>query len=255
MRSSRYWTRGWKLQELIAPWKVEFYDSSWNLIGTKEKMGVLLEDITGIGHHCLSNRIDLIYFSIACKMSWAAARETTRIEDIAYCLLGLFNINMSLLYGGGQRAFRRLQEEIIKESDDQTIFYMAALLEGWGCCYYHSNYGLGVGILAEHPRVFIDSGHFVPYLQTSGPYNITDRGFLITLPVIHLTSAMAIALLNCCYGPRDLSQGPRASCDAANTHWRRQRSLRKRWHGGLTHGLRRRGTDYRTRGDSSDTPS
>ncbi|KAK0722644.1 hypothetical protein B0T26DRAFT_628827, partial [Lasiosphaeria miniovina] len=55
-------------------------------------------------------------------MSWASRRQTTRPEDIAYCLMGIFNVNMSMLYGeGGTKAFIRLQEGILRESDDQTI--------------------------------------------------------------------------------------------------------------------------------------
>jgi hypothetical protein len=63
--------------------------------------------------------------SIAQKMSWAARRQTRREEDIAYCLMGLFSVNMPLLYGEGSRAFMRLQDEIMKISDDQTIFAWA----------------------------------------------------------------------------------------------------------------------------------
>jgi len=59
---------------------------------------------------------------VAKKMSWAAKRETTRIEDMAYCLLGIFDINMPMLYGEGKKAFRRLQDEIIKQSSDLSIF-------------------------------------------------------------------------------------------------------------------------------------
>jgi len=60
--------------------------------------------------------------SIAQKMSWAAKRQTTRVEDIAYCLLGIFGVTMPLLYGEGSRAFLRLQEELINRFNDQTIF-------------------------------------------------------------------------------------------------------------------------------------
>ena len=61
------------------------------------------------------------YPSIATKMSWASKRKTTRVEDMAYCLLGIFNINMPLLYGEGDKAFIRFQSEIIKHSDDESI--------------------------------------------------------------------------------------------------------------------------------------
>jgi hypothetical protein len=60
-------------------------------------------------------------------MSWAARRQTTRLEDEAYCLLGIFDVHIPLLYGEGARAFRRLQEEIIKVSDDQSILAFTKL--------------------------------------------------------------------------------------------------------------------------------
>lgn len=64
----------------------------------------------------------IVKISIAEKMSWAAQRTTTRIEDLAYCLLGLFDLNIPVLYGEGHRAFQRLQQEIVRASNDQSIF-------------------------------------------------------------------------------------------------------------------------------------
>jgi hypothetical protein len=55
-------------------------------------------------------------------MSWASKRETTRVEDTAYCLMGLFGVNMLPLYGEGRKAFMRLQLEILRMSDDESIF-------------------------------------------------------------------------------------------------------------------------------------
>ncbi|KAH8163127.1 hypothetical protein CIB48_g5096, partial [Xylaria polymorpha] len=60
--------------------------------------------------------------SVASRLQWASERQTTRAEDIAYCLLGIFDVNMPLLYGEGQRAFVRLQEVILKSTSDQSIF-------------------------------------------------------------------------------------------------------------------------------------
>lgn len=60
--------------------------------------------------------------TVARRMSWASGRETTRIEDQAYCLMGIFGVNMPLLYGEGGAAFLRLQQEIIKSSSDHSIF-------------------------------------------------------------------------------------------------------------------------------------
>ena len=112
---SRWFTRGWTLQELIAPSIVVFYSSDWKEIGTNSSLQDVIEAVTGIHVSAfLGDHDDLRNFSIAQRMSWAANRETTRTEDLAYCLLGLFDISMPMLYGEGEGAFIRLQEEIIK---------------------------------------------------------------------------------------------------------------------------------------------
>ncbi|KAK4196344.1 heterokaryon incompatibility protein-domain-containing protein [Triangularia verruculosa] len=108
-------------KQLIAPRELVFYTNSWTRAGTKEDWARLIEDQTGVPNLVLRTG-DLRGRSIAERMSWAAKRQTTRIEDAAYCLLGLFDINMPMLYGEGERAFIRLQQEIIKGSDDLSIF-------------------------------------------------------------------------------------------------------------------------------------
>ncbi|KAM7210038.1 beta transducin [Rhypophila decipiens] len=118
---SRWFTRGWTLQELIAPSWVFFFDRDWDFIGDKSDFCDDIGTITEFPRpeDNLSKILDSC--SVAQKLSWASRRETTRIEDTAYCLLGLSGDNMPLLYGEGLRAFVRLQEEIIKISDDQSI--------------------------------------------------------------------------------------------------------------------------------------
>jgi hypothetical protein len=117
---SSWFTRGWTLQELLAPHELHFYDSGWSPIASKYEMSSELGGITGIPMLALHNfRHD--DFCIAEKMTWAARRQTTREEDSAYCLLGLFNVNMPLLYGEGSKAFLRLQEEIMKVNTDLSI--------------------------------------------------------------------------------------------------------------------------------------
>jgi hypothetical protein len=118
---SRWFTRGWTLQELLAPSIVEFYDKNWFNYGTRSSLEDVIERRTGIKNSILKGA-DLSTCSIAERMTWAAERRTTRIEDEAYCLIGIFEVNMPLLYGEGPRAFIRLQEEILKRSEDQTIF-------------------------------------------------------------------------------------------------------------------------------------
>jgi hypothetical protein len=121
LSGSRWFTRGWTLQELIAPRRILFFTSQWELIGTKESLCGKISNITGIDVMTLRATTTLSSASVACKMSWAANRQTTRIEDVAYCLMGLFDVNMPLLYGEGKKAFIRLQEEIIRENDDHSI--------------------------------------------------------------------------------------------------------------------------------------
>jgi len=121
---AKWFTRGWTLQELIAPSVVEFYSKDWTEIGTKLSLAEIISSITGIPPTALQDD-DVSRFNFAEKMSWASRRSTTREEDKAYCLMGLFNINMPLLYGEGSRAFIRLQEEILKKSEDYTMFAWA----------------------------------------------------------------------------------------------------------------------------------
>ena len=121
-RRSRWFTRGWTLQELIAPIYVRFVCKEWTFIGSKHTMADLVSEITGIGYNALLHVEPLRDFSVAQRLSWSAKRETTRVEDRAYSLLGIFYINMPTLYGEGQRAFRRLQEEILRRIPDQTLF-------------------------------------------------------------------------------------------------------------------------------------
>lgn len=108
-------------------------------------------------------------------MSWAAGRHTTRPEDIAYCLLGIFDVNMPLLYGEGKvKAFSRLQEEIMKTSTDQSIL-------AWTPS--NSNESDRFGVLAESPIVFSGSANLVPFRRQDEPYSMTNKGLRMQLPV------------------------------------------------------------------------
>lgn len=118
---SRWFTRGWTLQELIAPPNVEFYDCHWNMIGSKEGLKELIYTITDINPDVLATG-DVGAVPVGQRMSWASKRQTTRREDRAYCLLGIFGVAMSLQYGEGDKAFLRLQSKILKTTDDSSIF-------------------------------------------------------------------------------------------------------------------------------------
>jgi hypothetical protein len=115
-RHSKWWSRGWTLQELLAPKFVEFYARDWTEIGTKSSMQEIVQQVARIGN------INATGQCVAEKMSWASHRETTRIEDEAYCLMGIFGINMPLLYGEGEKALFRLQSEIWAQTGDESIF-------------------------------------------------------------------------------------------------------------------------------------
>ena len=92
------------------------------MIGTKASLASLLEEITGIDADVLTFRRSVADVSVARRMWWASTRKTTRIEDEAYSLMGIFGVNIPIMYGEGRRAFTRLQEEIMKQSPDHTIF-------------------------------------------------------------------------------------------------------------------------------------
>jgi hypothetical protein len=120
---SQWFERCWTLQELIAPLRVEFYARNWAFLGTKFEKHKEIVNITSINKKVLLHTGRMDSFSTAEKMSWAAHREATREEDEAYSLLGLFDVNMPLLYGEGPRkAFVRLQEAVYKNTADQSIF-------------------------------------------------------------------------------------------------------------------------------------
>ncbi|EIW53611.1 uncharacterized protein TRAVEDRAFT_133239, partial [Trametes versicolor FP-101664 SS1] len=119
---SRWHKRGWTLQELIAPERVVFLSVSWSYLGTRMGLASTLAQITGIDFDILTGRATMHSASVARRMAWAAKRETTRVEDRAYCLMGIFNIHMSPIYGEGLNAFLRLQEAIIRTIPDQSVF-------------------------------------------------------------------------------------------------------------------------------------
>lgn len=163
----RWITRGWTLQELLAPAKVEFYDAVWKLRGSKHEFVFPLSKATRIAHGALMDRSSVRSHSIATRMSWAAHRRTTRIEDMAYSLLGIFDVNMPLIYGEGHKAFRRLQEEIIKHSHDLTIL-------AWDPPQHELQKILGV--FATSPLAFAKSSMILPFSREFVSFSISNIG-------------------------------------------------------------------------------
>ncbi|KAK3639108.1 hypothetical protein LTR56_012657 [Elasticomyces elasticus] len=148
---SRWYARGWTLQELLAPSKVHFYNRKTHLLGTKWTLAALIAYATGIHIAVIAGLEGVFDASIAQRMSWASARQNTRPEDVAYSLLGIFDVNMPLLYGEGDKAFMRLQEAIIRQSDDQSIL-------AWGL---HQDQKYLSSVLAQAPSAFRGCGDIV----------------------------------------------------------------------------------------------
>ncbi|KAE8423525.1 ankyrin repeat-containing domain protein [Aspergillus pseudocaelatus] len=152
-KESRWFTRGWTLQELIAPTKLIFLDEN-----------------------------------VAQRMSWAAERVTTRVEDRAYSLLGIFGVNIPLIYGERETAFIRLQEEIMRISDDHSLF----------ACRSRDNRG---GLLATSPAAFIGSHNIVrfnPFDPFNTPFAATSTGIDLRIRFMGIgPRGLGLAILHC----------------------------------------------------------
>ena len=182
---SEWFERGWTLQELIAPSDVVFLDGNWTQIGTKATMHQGISKVTGIPPAVLITG-DLSHASAAQKMSWAAKRKTSVTEDRAYCLMGLFGVHMPMIYGEGERAFIRLQEEILKTADDLSLFaWRASDLKG--TC----------GLLASDPSAFEDSETFTRSDPLSvSAIAINNKGINLNVPVVTIKGRGLLALIH-----------------------------------------------------------
>lgn len=184
LEQCEWFRRGWTLQELLAPSRVIFFTADWRVIGHKfflagsqvcgchangrdfshfasigAHIAPELAAATGVPQEFLTTK-PYYHASIALRMSWASNRRCTRPEDRAYSLLGMFDVNMPLLYGEGYKSFERLQDEIMRKSDDTSIF-----------CHD------GFGILANGPPNFSGSrGVTVGQMLSPEPHSVTNRG-------------------------------------------------------------------------------
>ncbi len=173
LSKSSWFTRGWTLQELLAPREVTFLDARWSAFGTKWELTPYLSRITGIRERYVNGTAPASSASVAMRMSWISRRSTTKKEDMAYCLLGIFDVNMPLLYGEGAKSFMRLQLEILRKSSDESIFAWRDDLPG-------------SGLLATTPKAFSDSGDIVQVEVNRYdrlPYCMTNQGLELRLPV------------------------------------------------------------------------
>jgi hypothetical protein len=187
---SKWFKRGWTLQELIAPQDLTFYDCSWLKLGEKKDHADLISQHCGIDKEILRGTAPVDSASIAQRMQWASSRQTSRVEDIAYCLMGIFDINMPLLYGEGRKAFTRLQEEIIKRSTDQSIFTWIDPTASRTTLR---------GLFARSPSEF-QNGLAIQHVPdvVVQPFAMTNRGLHITLPLQALEDRHEyLALLGC----------------------------------------------------------
>ncbi|KAF4852534.1 Vegetative incompatibility protein HET-E-1 [Colletotrichum siamense] len=201
IQRSRWFTRGWTLQELLAPRSLRFYDCGWSLLGEKYELAGAIGSTTGIPYGILLGFDDLSNASVAQRMSWAAKRVTKRKEDLAYCLLGIFDVMMPMIYGEEEHAFIRLQEEIIKKTADDSIL-------AWGIRPSSNDGGkpentdihLFGNALATSPAAFMHSGNIVAV--GNGESTIegleTARGFLpLRLRLNNTKTGQTFGFLNC----------------------------------------------------------
>jgi hypothetical protein len=145
-RRSRWFHRGWTLQELLAPASVEFFSVNGKQLGSKITLEQEINDITQIPISALRN-YDLREFTVDERMSWVTGRKTTVKEDRAYCLLGIFGVFLPLIYGEGEEhALRRLKVEIQRDSGTLQSSYVADTqrIPGMFFCSYGSDAGLNL---------------------------------------------------------------------------------------------------------------
>jgi hypothetical protein len=181
LAGARWFTRGWTLQELIAPEWLVFYNAAWRDIGTRKDLAKEVSRIIDIDEEFLAGANSLSKIrgaSFAKRVSWAADRITTRDEDIAYCLMGLFDVNMPLLYGeGGIKAFRRLQEEFLKVNGDQSFLTWRLRRENGGPNTSDGN------LLASHPKDFQQCNRITLAGDDVAPFSLNNKGLRIHLPL------------------------------------------------------------------------
>ena len=188
---SRWFTRGWTLQELLAPTEVVFLGSDWTEIGTKRSLRATVSRITGISENVLQQG-NWSGYSVAQKMSWGAGRQTTRPEDEAYCLMGLFDVNMPLLYGEGRKAFSRLQQEILRLSEDQSIF-------AWSYPKAAQSHLQISGLMAPSPEYFKDASRIgiMDFDEKhESLFEVVNQLVRMSLPVVPKVRALKLQMLS-----------------------------------------------------------
>ena len=185
---SVWFDRGWTLQELIAPKEAEFYDRDYRLIGLKRELLAPLSSKTGIPEDVLNHTTKPSACSVAQRMSWAAKRETTRVEDRAYSLLAIFDVHMPQIYGEREAAFLRLQRAIIQQSKDESIF-------AWPMSD-KDNERTYTGLLARSPSDFSGCNDVISNRGSTG-FSETNGELSIRLRTFPYCMETYGAILNC----------------------------------------------------------
>jgi hypothetical protein len=207
LSASEWQTRSWTLQEFLAPTRVDFYDNKWLYLGSKLTTSIgargfgtselsvknaAFSRMTGVPLEAVERLCPLREYSIAQRFSWAARRQSTRLEDRAYSLMGIFDVNMPMLYGEGAKAFRRLQEEIIKQNLDHSILVWDGTQTG-----RTSNRS----IFAPSLDCFAESGNIISLRTHRSPMELTNAGLRVSLPMITINATpnaqRCLALLDC----------------------------------------------------------
>ncbi|KAL1595949.1 hypothetical protein SLS60_009639 [Paraconiothyrium brasiliense] len=206
IEQSEWFTRGWTLQELLAPkgllealicdepvnvWHlvVHFFDASWNPLGSLAELVKSIHKATNIRKDLLRGEVKLQDCSIAERMSWAAGRRTKRIEDRAYSLFGIFQVHLPMLYGEREAAFQRLQQAILKVAEDDTLFAWTGVSKQFG------------GLLAPNLEAFNDGALFRassggPNLRISGS-DAPERRIGITTQLYPWCTDTYVVFLGC----------------------------------------------------------
>ncbi|KAG2755751.1 HET-domain-containing protein [Suillus brevipes Sb2] len=184
------WTaRGWTLQELLAPFAIKFFNKDWKPMTKDEndkrkeattRILQILETATGIPHHEIYWQFTPGPVKVDERMAWAARRKTTRVEDVAYSLMGIFDVSLQIAYGeGGDRAFCRLIEAIMQAGDPSVLNWKGAAAQ------HHSS-----GAIPRSPKNFLDCRK----LKLGGRLEMTMTCLGLRMPVVILRLNLPIAM-------------------------------------------------------------
>ena len=187
MANSEWFNRGWTLQELIAPAVVKFFGCEWDHIGDKSALVDKLSNITRVPPDVLRDPAKMRQCSVAQRMSWAAGRVTTRPEDIAYSLVGLFNVSLHTEYGEREQAFVRLQEAIAQKWADESIF-------AWNMDDTKKDRKY-CGLFATSPNEFRYCGHYVSRNASEG-FSVGNTGVKVSFLTLPYSMGIYSALLD-----------------------------------------------------------